>query len=135
MRYENQTTAPTEEGGTYDLSIYTDARVCIVAWVELYMGQQICPRDTQNLHPPPCCGAKTEEKMKTKVTFKDSFDDNKISVEIIHKKNIRLEMGDSDVWLSLDDFNETYTRGTETKLQRGLQRLSGRFLRKARLRL
>jgi|UniRef100_UPI003FEF52E7 hypothetical protein len=44
--------------------------------------------------------------MKTKVTFKDSFDDNKISVEIIHKKNIRLEMGDSDVWLSLDDFEE-----------------------------
>lgn len=26
--------------------------------------------------------------------------------EIIHKKNIRLEMGDSDVWLSLDDFEE-----------------------------
>lgn len=44
--------------------------------------------------------------MKTKVTFKDSFDDNKISVEIIHKKNIRLEMGDSDVWLSPDDFEE-----------------------------
>lgn len=58
------------------------------------------------LHPPPRCGAKTEEKMKTKVTFKDSFDDNKISVEIIYKKNIRLEMGDSDVWLSLDDFEE-----------------------------
>ncbi len=106
LTYACKTTAPTEEGGTYDLSIYTDARVCIVAWVELYMGQQICPRDTQNLHPPPRCGAKTEEKMKTKVTFKDSFDDNKISVEIIHKKNIRLEMGDSDVWLSLDDFEE-----------------------------
>lgn len=44
--------------------------------------------------------------MKTKVTFKDSFDDNKISVEIIYKKNIRLEMGDSEVWLSLDDFEE-----------------------------
>lgn len=44
--------------------------------------------------------------MKTKVTFKDSFDNNKISVEIIYKKNIRLEMGDSDVWLSLDDFEE-----------------------------
>lgn len=53
-----------------------------------------------------CMTFSTAFTMKTKVTFKDSFDDNEISVEIIYKKTIRLEMGDSCVWLSPDDFEE-----------------------------
>lgn len=55
---------------------------------------------------PPRCGAKTEEKMKTKVTFKDSFDNSQMSVEITGSGNIRLRMGEDDVWLSLNDFEE-----------------------------
>lgn len=44
--------------------------------------------------------------MKTKVTFKDSFDDSQMSVEIAGDRNIRLGMGEDDVWLSLNDFEE-----------------------------
>lgn len=44
--------------------------------------------------------------MKTKVTFKDSFDDSQMSVEITGNRNIRLGMGEDDVWLSLNDFEE-----------------------------
>lgn len=44
--------------------------------------------------------------MKTKVTFKDSFDDSQMSVEITGDGNIRLGMGEDDVWLSLNDFEE-----------------------------
>lgn len=44
--------------------------------------------------------------MKTKVTFKDSFDDSQMSVEITGDRNIRLGMGEDDVWLSLNDFEE-----------------------------
>jgi len=44
--------------------------------------------------------------MKTKVTFKDSFDNGQMSVEITGSGNIRLEMGEDDVWLSLNDFEE-----------------------------
>lgn len=63
-------------------------------------------KQKDELHPPPRCGAKTEEKMKTKVTFKDSFDDSQMSVEITGNGNIRLGMGEDDVWLSLNDFEE-----------------------------
>lgn len=38
--------------------------------------------------------------MKTKVTFKDSFDNGQMSVEITGSGNIRLGMGEDDVWLS-----------------------------------
>lgn len=44
--------------------------------------------------------------MKTKVTFKDSFDNGQMSVEITGNGNIRLGMGEDDVWLSLNDFEE-----------------------------
>lgn len=44
--------------------------------------------------------------MKTKVTFKDSFDDSQMSVEITGNGNIRLGMSEDDVWLSLNDFEE-----------------------------
>lgn len=44
--------------------------------------------------------------MKTKVTFKDSFDNSQMSVEITGSGNIRLRMGEDDVWLSLNDFEE-----------------------------
>lgn len=44
--------------------------------------------------------------MKTKVTFKDSFDNGQMSVEITGSGNIRLGMGEDDVWLSLNDFED-----------------------------
>lgn len=68
--------------------------------------QQIHSREKTEIHPPSRCGAKTEEKMKTKVTFKDSFDNGQMSVEITGNGNIRLGMGEDDVWLSLNDFEE-----------------------------
>ena len=68
--------------------------------------RQIHSREKTEIHPPSRCGAKTEEKMKTKVTFKDSFDNGQMSVEITGNGNIRLGMGDDDVWLSLNDFEE-----------------------------
>lgn len=68
--------------------------------------RQIHSREKTEIHPPSRCGAKTEEKMKTKVTFKDSFDNGQMSVEITGSGNIRLGMGEDDVWLSLNDFEE-----------------------------
>jgi hypothetical protein len=68
--------------------------------------RQIHSREKTEIHPPSRCGAKTEEKMKTKVTFKDSFDNGQMSVEITGNGNIRLGMGEDDVWLSLNDFEE-----------------------------
>lgn len=56
--------------GSYALFTYVFARVCIVAWVELYTSQQIYPHKTKSLYPPPRCGAKRKEKNEDQQTNK-----------------------------------------------------------------
>lgn len=73
--------------------------------------------------------------MKTKVTFKDSFDDSQMSVEITGNGNIRLGMGEDDVWLSLNDFEEFIQECTQlaVKLKESKKKMKTRFFSNAQL--